>query len=336
MTTGSDSPRATEPSLSVPVSLLDRSRTRVDEPAGTALRDTLERARRADELGFHRFWVAEHHAVPGIASGSPPLLMAAVAARTERIRVGSGGVMLPNHRPLIIAEQARMLAALHPGRIDLGVGRSLGFTAPVREALGVESYGPDRFATDLGELEAFLTDTAPVTAMPTAVDAPPLFVLATGSGLATAAERGLPVVVGGPVLHGDLAPLDDYRERFRPSRTCPEPYVVVSADVMIADTRERARALMLPEAWAMVESRTTGAFPPLRAEPAMVLTERQQAKVEQHLDQAVHGTAADVARELDELVARTGAAEVLAFASTHDRAALARSDDALAGLRPGR
>ncbi len=315
----------------VPVSLLDRSRTRVDEPAGTALRDTVERARRADDLGLHRFWVAEHHAVPGIASGSPPLLMAAIAARTARIRVGSGGVMLPNHRPIVVAEQARMLTALHPDRIDLGVGRSLGFTAPVREALGVPEYGPERFAEDLAALEGFLHDTAPVTAMPR-TEPPPLLVLATGSGLAVAAERGLPVVVGGPVLRGDLAPLADYRARFRPSPGCPEPHVIISADVMIAETAQRARELMLPEAWAMVESRSTGAFPPLRPEPASPLTDRQQAKVEEHLDQAVHGTAADVARELADLVARTGAAEVLAFSSTHDRTALARSDEALAGL----
>lgn len=318
---------------SVPVSVLDRSRTRASESPGTALRNTLERAERADALGFHRFWVAEHHAVPGIASGSPPLLMAAVAARTERVRVGSGGVMLPNHRPIVIAEQARMLEALHPGRIDLGVGRSLGFTAPVRHALGVTEYGPEQFAADLGALEDFLDDAGPVTVMPSEVDSPPVFVLATGSGLRVAAERGLPVVVGGPVLHGDLAPLADYRERFRPSRAHAAPHVIISADILIAPTREEARELMLPEAWAMVESRSTGAFPPLRHEPATRLTARQEEKVEEHLEQAVHGTADDVAEQLSELVARTGAAEVIAFSSTHDRAALARSDEALAGLR---
>lgn len=317
---------------SVPLSLLDRSRTRAGEPAGTALHDTLERARRADQLGFHRFWVAEHHAVPGIASGSPPLLMAAIAARTEHVRVGSGGVMLPNHRPLVVAEQARMLAALHPGRIDLGVGRSLGFTRPVREALGVLEYGPNQFAEDLGELMSHLDDSGPVTAMPTSVGSPPVFVLATGAGLATAAHHGLPVVVGGPVLRGDLEPLVQYRERYRPSRAHPDPYIIISADVMVAGTSEEARELVLPEAWAMVESRSTGVFPPLRQEPAIRLTDRQQARVEDHLEQAVHGTADEVADQLTELVARTGAAEVIAFASTRDREALARSDAALASL----
>lgn len=318
--------------LPVPVSLLDRSRTRAGEPGGTALRDTVERAARAEGLGFHRFWVAEHHAVPGIASGSPPLLMAAVAARTQRIRVGSGGVMLPNHRPLVVAEQARMLTALHPGRVDLGVGRSLGFTAPVRDALGVHAYRPEQFAADLAALVDFLDDTGPVTAMPKGVPSPPVFVLATGSGLAVAAERGLPVVVGGPVVWGDAAPLQEYRDRFVPSRGCPEPYVVVSADVMIAETSARARELALPEAWAMVESRTTGAFPPLRSKPATALTDRQQATVDEHLARAVHGTPDEVLDELGAVVRRTGADELLAWVSTHEREAQDRSDAALAAM----
>lgn len=331
MATATDtSPR--EPLVPVPISLLDRSRTREGDTPGAALRRTLDRAERAEQLGFHRFWVAEHHAVPGIASGSPPLLMAAIAERTRRIRVGSAGVMLPNHRPLIVAEQARMLEALHPGRIDLGVGRSLGFTAPVREALGVRKYLPDDFARDLAELEGLLTDDGPVTAMPSGVNAPPVLVLATGSGLEIAAERGLPVVVGGPVLRGDLAPLREYADRFRPSRSCPEPCLIVSADVMIAATTERARELMLPEARAMVTSRSTGVFPPLSPRAPDRLTERQLGQIEQHLDQSVHGTPSEVAQQLTELVERTGADEVVAFASTDDLAALADSDAALAGL----
>ena len=320
------------PRLPVPVSLLDRSRTREGEEPGEALRHTVERARRAEQLGFHRFWVAEHHAVPGIASGSPPLLMAEVAARTSRIRVGSGGVMLPNHTPLVVAEQARMLHALHPGRVDLGIGRSLGFTAPVRRALRVERYAVDRFAEDLAELRAFLDDEGPVTAMPRGTPPPPLFVLATGSGLTVAAGLGLPVVVGGPLLHGDLRPLEDYRNGFRPSAACPEPYVVVSLDVMITPTAERARELLLPEAWAMAEARSTGAFPPLRPGPPDRLTPKQRAVIEQQLEMAVHGTARDAADQLTELVGRTGASEVLASTSTFDREALAEADAALAAL----
>lgn len=319
-------------SAPVRISLLDRSRTRAGEDPASAVRATVERAQRAEALGLHRFWVAEHHAVPGIASGSPPVLMAAVAAATKRIRVGSGGVMLPNHRPLVIAEQARMLGALHPGRIDLGVGRSLGFTAPVREALGVTSYDTARFAGDLASLRDFLDDRGPVTAQPVGTPAPPLFVLATGAGLGVAAELGLPVVVGGPLLRGDLTALEDYRAGFRPSAGQPEPHVVISLDIMVAPTAGRALELLLPEAWATAESRTTGAFPPLRAEPPARPTDRQRRTVEQQLELAVHGTAQHVRAELAALVARTGAAEVLASTSTYDRAALAAADTALAEL----
>ena len=233
-----------------------------------------------------------------------------------------------------MAEQAKMLAALHPGRIDLGVGRSLGFTAPVRDALGVHDYGPDDFAGDISALVDLLADAGPVTAMPKGVPAPPLFVLATGSGLAVAARLGLPVVVGGPLVHGDLTPLADYRAAFRPRHPDDAPRVLVSVDVLVADAPARARDLVLPEAWAMVESRTTGAFPPLRPEPAMRLTARQQEQVERHLDQVVHGTVTDVAEQLTAIVDRTAADEVLAFSSTHDRAALRDSDAALATLHP--
>lgn len=317
----------------IPISLLDRSRTREGEPDGTALHETIERAQRAEQLGFHRFWVAEHHAVPGIASGSPTLLMAAIAARTQRIRVGSGGVMLPNHRPLLVAERVRMLHALHPGRIDLGIGRSLGFTKPVRAALGVLEYGVQQFTDDIAELQEFLTDTAPVTAMPREVPAPPMYLLATGSGLPVAAEHGLPVVVGGSLLEGDLRPLQQYRERFKPSADCSEPYVIVSTDVLIAETAAEARELALPEAWAMVASRTTGAFGPLPATGPQRLTERQQKMLDRHIERTVHGTAQQVGARLNELVRRTGASEVIAFSSTYDRDALRASDRALAGLR---
>lgn len=317
------------------ISLLDRSRTRAGEEHAAALRATVERARWAEQLGYHRYWVAEHHAVPGIASGSPPVLVAAVAAQTRRIRVGSGGVMLPNHRPIVVAEQFAMLEGLHPGRVDLGVGRSLGFTAPVRAALGVSSYGPDAFVADLTAVGDFLHGRGPVTAMPVLDRPPPVFVLATGSGVEVAARAGLPVVVGGPALSDDGGAIARYRDAFRPSDGLREPYVVVSLEVMVAESRSRARELLLPEAWAMAESRTTGAFPPL--EPVAALrdrrpTEKQRRTIEESLSASIHGTPEEVARELAVLVERTGADEVMASTSTYDRADLARADAALAEL----
>lgn len=319
------------------LSLLDRSRTRHGEPHAAALDATLRRAEHADALGLHRFWTAEHHAVPGVASGSPPLLIAAAATRTQRIRLGSGGVMLPNHRPLIVAEQFAMLEAMHPGRIDLGVGRSLGFTAPVRAALGVTDYDTDAFGRDITTVRDYLHGRGAVTAMPVLENPPPLFVLATGRGLEVAARAGLPVVVGGPRLLADPAPLDRYRDAFRPSPATPQPYVVVSLEVMIADSTATARELLLPEAWAMAESRETGVFGPLRS-PADILTRKFRPQQIRRMDDwmagAVYGNAGQVAAALGELVERTGADEIMASTSTYDRDDLARADSALASLLP--
>lgn len=316
------------------LSLLDRSRTRHGESHAAALEATLRRAEHADALGFHRFWTAEHHAVPGIACGSPPLLIAAAAERTGRIRLGSGGVMVPNHRPMIIAEQFAMLEALHPGRIDLGVGRSLGFTAPVRAALGVEEYDDDAFTRDIASVLDFLHGRGPVSAMPVVAEPPPVFVLAMGRGLEIAAKEGLPVVVGGPRLLADPVPLDRYRADFRPGATA-EPYVVVSLEVAIAESTTVARELLSSEAWALAESRETGAFGPLRA-PADVLGKRfrpqQLRRMEEWLAGTVYGDAERVSEELAALVERTQADEVMASTSMYDRDALKRSDAALADL----
>ncbi|HET6739493.1 MAG TPA: MsnO8 family LLM class oxidoreductase, partial [Kribbella sp.] len=123
--------------LSVPLSVLDRSRTRVGETEAETLRATVQVAQQVEELGYKRFWVSEHHSVPGVVGSAPTVLAAAVAAQTDRIRVGTGGVMLPNHQPLVVAEQFGVLESLFPGRIDMGLGRSVGFTNGVRRALGV-------------------------------------------------------------------------------------------------------------------------------------------------------------------------------------------------------
>ncbi|SJM66129.1 MsnO8 family LLM class oxidoreductase [Gulosibacter sp. 10] len=318
------------------VSLLDRSRTRVDAPEGEALHNTVRRARSAEALGYHRFWVAEHHAVPGIASGSPAVLLAAIGGATRRIRLGSGGVMLPQHRPLVVAEQFRMLEALHPGRIDLGIGRSLGFTAPVRRALGRERAPLEEFQAELRELQAFLDDTGEITARPRTGPVP-VFALATGSGADVAARLGLPLVLGGPSLLDPDLPrlLDRYRERFVAASSptgARSPYVVLSLSVFIADSEDRARELALPEAWAMARSRQTGEFPPLesperiRAQP---WSPRVRERMDQQLEQVLAGEEDAVADQLRRLVSRTAADELLAATSTYDTAALRELDAAL-------
>ncbi|WP_211348870.1 MsnO8 family LLM class oxidoreductase [Nocardioides litoris] len=323
----------------VQLSLLDRSRTRAGEPDGAALSHTVERAVRAEALGFHRFWVAEHHAVPGIASGAPAVLLAAIGTRTRTIRIGSGGVMLPNHQPFVVAEQFLVLEALFPGRVDLGVGRSLGFTPPVRRALRSPASAPDSFASDLAALGSYLDGTAEVTARPAVPGGVPRFVLATGAGLEVAASLGLPVVVGGPVLESPDLPdlLARYRSGFRGDG---RPTVLVSADVLVADTDDEARRLALPEAWAWATSRRTGSFPALepveavQAAAAAQVPPRVRADVEASRSRVVAGSPASVRRRLEALVDRTGAAELLVFSSTFDRDALAASDEALAGLFP--
>jgi luciferase family oxidoreductase group 1 len=320
----------------VKASLLDRSRTRVGTPDSEALEATIARAVHAEEAGFERFWVAEHHAVPGIASGVPAVLLAAIGARTSRIRLGSGGVMLPLHQPLVVAEQFLVLDALHPGRIDLGLGRSLGFTPPVRRALRRDHEDGDTFGDDLVELRGHLEGTAEVTARPATGRPVPMHVLATGRGLEVAARLGLPVVVGGPILDSpDLPPaLAAYRRDFRP-HLGSEPRVTISLDVLVADDVATARELALPEAWAMARSRQTGEFPPLESVADIRATswpDQVSRRVEGSLDRTVAGDRDAVRRRLEALAERTGAAELLASSSTYDREALLASDRALREL----
>ncbi|MGO2112619.1 MAG: MsnO8 family LLM class oxidoreductase, partial [Pseudoclavibacter sp.] len=235
------------------ISLLDRSRTRAGESDAETVAATVERAVRADALGFHRFWTAEHHAVPGIASGSPTVLLAAIGSRTTRIRIGTGGVMVPNHSPIVIAEQAALLESLYPERIDLGLGASLGFTPVVRRALRRTTLGDGDVASDIAEVRSYLEGDAEVTIRPRTTP-PPIFMLAITNGLALAAELGLPAVVGGPLLRNRGA-IDAYFRDFRPRASRDTPSLIASVDVSIADTPERARELLLPEAWAFAHSR---------------------------------------------------------------------------------
>lgn len=315
--------------IPVRLSLLDRSRTRAGEADAHALHRTIGRAQRAEALGYHRFWVAEHHGVPGVASGSPSVLLSAVGAATDSIRVGSGGVMLPNHPPFVVAEQFLMLEALYPGRVDLGVGRSLGFTASVRDALRAETSAAERFADDIAELRAALDGTGPVTARPAALRPPPVLVLAIQRGLEIAGQAGLPVVVGGSLLRNPGA-LARYREQ-----AGDDAYLIVSADILIADTRERARQLLLPEAWAMMRSREIGEFGPLESVDNVLAqrpTPRQQERIDHWLSGAIYGDSAAVGAQLDELIAVTGADEIMSTTSTYADADRDDADAALAAV----
>jgi luciferase family oxidoreductase group 1 len=326
----------TSTSPHVRFSVLDRSRIRQGQDPGQALRDTVDFAREAEALGFHRFWVSEHHGVPGVAGSAPTVLAAAVAAATSRIRVGTGGVMLPNHRPIVVAEQFGVLESLFPGRIDMGLGRSVGFTDGVRRALGRDKDAMEDFGAMLAELLGYFTDGGTVRAWPATGLRVPAFVLATGAGADVAAERGLPLVIG--AVRGEermLEAIGRYRAGFRPSAWAAQPYVVVSTAVAVAETGEQARELLVPEAWAAAWSRTHGTFPPLIPAgeiASLVMTPRERTYFEEALRGHLHGTESEVAKALTGLVERSGADEVLVTTSTYARAAMADSYRRLAGL----
>ncbi|MFB7088998.1 LLM class flavin-dependent oxidoreductase [Streptomyces sp. NPDC056296] len=309
-------------------SVLDRSRIREGHTGAQALHDTVELAREAERLGYHRFWVSEHHGVPGVAGSAPTVLAAAVAGATRRIRVGTGGVMLPNHRPLVVAEQFGVLESLFPGRIDMGLGRSVGFTDGVRRALGRDKDDAEDFAAQLEELLGWFRGTSPtgVHARPAEGLAVPPFVLAMGEGAAVAARAGLPMVIGDLRDRDRMRRgIDRYRAGFRPSEWSREPYVVVSGTVAVADTPEAARRLLLPEAWSMAHARTRGAFPPLppaEEVEARTMTAKERDLYDSGLTGHISGTEEQVADELESLLGDTGAQEVLVTTSTYDREAL--------------
>ncbi|MDF9812000.1 luciferase family oxidoreductase group 1 [Streptomyces sp. SPB162] len=331
-------PKVTSALRGTPLSVLDRSRTRQGQSHAQALRDTVRFARQAEELGYRRFWVSEHHSVPGVAGSAPTVLAGAVAAATSRIRVGTGGVMLPNHRPLVVAEQFGVLEALFPGRVDMGLGRSVGFTDGIRRALGRDKEAAEDFGAQLTELLGWFTGdqrTHPeVHAWPAEGLRPPAFVLATGSGADHAAALGLPLVIG--AVRGEdpmLRAIERYRDGFRASAWSAEPYVVVSANAAAAATPGDARRLLLSEAWSSAYSRTHGAFPPLlpAAEvEALRMSERERGYFDAALEGQIHGTGDEVAAALSALVGRTGADEVLVTTSTFDRAELLDSFSRLA------
>ncbi len=310
------------------LSVLDRSRVREGHTAAEALRDTVALAREAERLGYHRFWVAEHHGVPGVAGSAPTVLAAAVAGATRRIRVGTGGVMLPNHRPLVVAEQFGVLESLFPGRIDMGLGRSVGFTDGVRRALGRDKEDAEDFDAQLAELLGWFRGTSPtgVHARPAEGLTVPPFVLAMGEGAAVAARAGLPMVIGDlrdreRMLRG----IERYRAGFRPSEWSAEPYVVVSGTIAVADSPEAARRLLLPEAWSMARARTRGSFPPLPPAEEVEgrpMTPKERDLYESGLAGHLAGTEEQVAEALESLIGATGAQEVLVTTSTYDREAL--------------
>jgi luciferase family oxidoreductase group 1 len=290
-----------------------------------ALLETTAFAQAADRLGFKRFWLAEHHNMPGIASAATAVVIAQVAGATERIRVGSGGVMLPNHAPMVIAEQFGTLDALYPGRIDLGLGRAPGTDGETARALRRYFEGADRFPQDVMELQAFLGDPVAgqrVTAWPGAGSKVPLWLL--GSSLFSAelaAHLGLPFAFAShfaPELL--MQALQTYRAGFRPSAVLEAPYAMAVVNVFAAETDTAAQRLStsMQQAFAAVVTGKPGRLKPPVDDITQVLDARQRAAVGSRLTYAAVGGRETVRDRLAAFIARTGVDEVMVTGMVFD------------------
>ncbi|MEV0335141.1 LLM class flavin-dependent oxidoreductase [Nocardia sp. NPDC050717] len=246
----------------VTLSVLDLAPVQADATAGEALHATTRLAQHAEELGFRRFWVAEHHNMPGIASAAPAVVLAHLAAATSRIRVGSGGVMLPNHPPLVVAEQFGTLESLHPGRIDLGIGRAPGTDPVTARALrrNADGLGGEEFPRELTALLGFFRGSDPhgIVASPGRDAEPQVWLLgSSGYSAQVAAVLGLPFAFAHHIAPDNTAAaLALYRDNFRPSETLSEPYTIVAASAICADTDEAADRLAAPRDLAFAQLRS--------------------------------------------------------------------------------
>ncbi len=320
----------------LPLSVLDLVPVAAGSTASDALAASTALARRTEELGFRRYWVAEHHGMPGVAGSAPAVLIAHLAAATSTIRVGSGGVMLPNHQPLVVAEQFGTLDALHPGRIDLGIGRAPGTDPRTAAALrrGTDPLGAEDFPRQLAELAAYFRGEGPVTAVPAHGQRPEMWLLGSSGYSAQLAGRlGLPFAFAHHFSGGStVAALEAYRAAFRPSPVLERPWAVVCASVLVADDDERARWLAAPAALQFLKLRLgePGPLPTPADAAAHPYTRPERAFVEDRLDAQVLGGPATVAAGVAELVARTGADELMVVTATHDAADRLRSYELLA------
>lgn len=338
----------------VPLSVLDLATVTSGSDAGAALRITTEVARTADRLGYHRLWVAEHHSMPGIASSAPAVLLAHLGAVTGRIRLGSGGVMLPNHAPLVIAEQFGTLEALHPGRIDLGLGRAPGSDRATAAALRRNGDpGADDFDVQLDELVSFLDDSYPphhpyarIHAVPGVHQStvpggvpgqgrPPVWLLgSSGYSARLAGELGLPFAFAHHFAAQNTLPaLELYRQCFTPSSVLDSPYAMIAASVVACETPQEAHGVVRAMGLAMLRVRT--GRPGLMPSPQEAVEHSYTAAEAQFVDawssNVVYGDPAQVRDGIDDLVDRTGVDELMLAANIPGHDARVRSLELIAG-----
>ncbi len=323
----------------VPLGVLDLAPIPDGSTPGAALRATTDLARRAEGLGYTRFWVAEHHGMPGIASSSPPVLIGHIAAATRSIRVGSGGVMLPNHSSLVVAEQFGTLEALHPGRIDLGIGRAPGTDQATAQAL--HHGGPDDFPQQLTDLLGFFSGQWPdnhpykqVHAVPGEGDGPAMWLLgSSGYSAQVAGVLGLPFAFAHHFMPANTLPaLELYRRSFRPSRVLSEPYSMIAAGVVCAETQERARFLAGSSGLSFLRLRTgrPGRVPSPAEAAAYPYSDVERAFIDDRQSTQHIGPPGAVIEGLTALVKQTGADELMITTQVFDPADRLRSFELVA------
>jgi luciferase family oxidoreductase group 1 len=313
---------------------------------GQAIRNSLELAQQTEQLGFTRYWLAEHHGMPGIASTATALLIGQIAAVTDTIRVGSGGVMLPNHAPLVVAEQFGTLGAMFPGRIDLGLGRAPGTDQATARALRRTAgplRGEDDFPDQLAELTTFLAGTEfpvghrlhGVTAFPRA-QVPPIWLLgSSGYSAQVAGLLSLPFAFAHHFSSQNTLPaLDLYRSSFRPSPGREQPYAMVAAAALVADTDERADWLAGPIRLTMMRLRTgrPQTYPTPEEAAAYPWTDLEQQVARQATASHVIGSPETVRHGLQELLDATGADELMITTNVHGHGDRLRSYELLADI----
>ncbi len=328
----------------IPLSVLDLAPIVEGGDAAQALRNSLDLARHAERWGYNRFWLAEHHNLPGVASAATAVVIAHVADGTSTIRVGAGGIMLPNHAPLVIAEQFGTLAALHPGRIDLGLGRAPGSDQLTMRALRRTLHeSGDGFPEDVVELMDYFRAAEPgqrIQAVPGAGLQVPIWILGSSLfGAQLAAVLGLPYAFASHFAPAELhGALEIYRSRFKPSEQLDKPYVMLGINVIAAESDAEAKRLFssLQQAFVNLRSGRPGPLPPPVEDMESRLDGSAKALLNQALSCSVVGSPATVKEGLASFIRRTGADELIVTAQIFDHEARLRSFEITAeahGLR---
>ena len=325
----------------IPLSVLDLAPVPAGSTPGDALRNTLDLARHAERLGYRRYWLAEQHNMIGIASAATAVVIGYVAGGTSTIRVGSGGIMLPNHAPMVIAEQFGTLEALYPGRIDLGLGRAPGTDHRTLRALRRDPASAEHFPQDVLELQSFLGPVQPgqaVQAVPGGGLEVPIWILGSSLfGAQLAGMLGLPYAFASHFAPDALVPaLAAYRAHFKPSRQLDRPHAMVGVNVIAADTDATGRRLFtsIQQSFTNLFRGTRGQLQPPIDDIDAYWSPGERAQASDMLACSFVGSAATVRQGLARFIVETGADELMVASAIHDPAARIRSYEILAALQP--